>query len=187
MRWAALYARSRQVPASLAALLVCTAVVWFVARDSWSSLAVSLALTFGVAVTATGLSGQDADLDRTAAIPWILRRGAHLLLIGVAAAAAVLVPYLWETGPVPLDVIVRDAAGLIGLAGISAVVFGGAYGWTLPLLAVAIALFTPPGSGAGTEIATWLFQPMEVVVATWTAVVFGVAGVASYAVFGNRR
>jgi hypothetical protein len=153
MRWTVLYARSRQVPASLAALLVSTAAVWFLARDSWSPLPISLALTAGVAVTATGLGGQDADLDRSAAIRWSPRRGAHLLLIGVLAAAAVLVPHLWEPGPVPFDVIARNAAGLLGLAGISAVLFGGAFGWTLPLFALAVAAFTPPDNGVANEIA----------------------------------
>lgn len=163
MRWAVLYARSRQVPASLAALVVSTAAVWFLARDSWSLLPVSLALTAAVAVTATGLSGQDPDLDRTAAIRWVPRRGLHLLLIGVLAADAVLLPQLWEPEQVPVEIIARNAAGLLGLAGVSAVLFGGAFGWTLPLFSFAVAFFTPPGEDAGTQIATWLFQPTEVV------------------------
>lgn len=182
-----LYARSRQVPASLAALVVGVAAVWFLARDSWSVLPVSLALTVAVAVTATGLSGQDPDLDRTAAIRWIPRRGLHLLLIGGLAFGFALLPELWETGLVPVELVARNAAGMLGLAGISAMLFGGAYGWTLPLFSLAVALFTPPDEDTGSRIATWLFQPADVVAATWTAVILGVAGAGSYAFFGARR
>lgn len=182
-----LYSRSRQVPASLMALVVVTAVMWFLARDSWSLLPVSLALTMAVAVTTSGLSGQDPDLDRTAAIRWIYRRGLHLLLIGGLAFAAVLVPRLWEAGQVPVEIIARNAAGLLGLAGIAAALFGGAYGWTLPLFAFAVAYFTPPDTDTASQIATWFFQPVEVATATWTAVGLGVVGVGSYALFGGRR
>jgi hypothetical protein len=169
------------------ALVVCMAALWFLARDSWSLLPVSLALAVAVAVTATGLSGQDADLDRSAAIRWFPRRGAHLLLIGVLAFGAVLLPRLWEPEQVPVEIIARNAAGLLGLAGISAVLFGGAFGWTLPLFSFAVAFFTPPGDDVGTQVATWLFQPMEVTAATWTAVILGVVGAGSYALFGGRR
>lgn len=187
MRWAVLYTRSRQVPASLVALLVSTVAGWLLARDSWSPLPVSLALAAGVAVTATGLSGQDTDLDRSAAIRWFPRRGAHLLLIGTLAAAAVLVPHLWETGLVPLAVIARNAAGLLGLAGISAVLFGGAFGWTLPLFALAVAVVTPPDKGAANEVARWLFMPTDVAVATGAAATLGIVGAVSYAFLGARR
>jgi hypothetical protein len=182
-----LYARSRQVPASLAALLVSTMAVWLLARDSWSLRPVSLALIAGVAVTATGLGGQDADLDRSAAIRWFPRRGAHLLLIGALAAAAVLAPRLWETGLVPVEMVLRNVGGLLGLAGIAAVLFGGAFGWTLPLFAFAVAYLTPPDEGTVTAVATWVFQPTEVAAAAWTAAVLGVAGAGSYALFGGRH
>lgn len=187
MRWAVLYARSRQVPASLAALVAGAAVMWLLARDDWSLLPVSLVLTVAIAVAATGLSGQDADLDRTAAIRWLPRRGAHLLLIGGLALAAAQLPRLWAAEQVPLDLVTRNTAGLLGLAGISAVAFGGAYGWTLPLGAFAIAYFTPAEPGTWTEVATWLFQPADVAAGAWTAAALGVAGFVSYAAFGTRR
>jgi hypothetical protein len=187
MRWAVLYARSRQVPTSVAALTVGTAAVWFLARDNWTLLPVSLALTVGIAVAATGLSGQDADLDRTAAIRWRPRRGIHLLLIGGLTFGAVLLPRLWEAGQVMVPVVARNAAGLLGLAGISAMLFGGAFGWTLPLFAFAVAYFTPPGTDTGTEIVAWLLQPTSVTAAAWTATVLGVAGFLAYTVFGTRR
>jgi hypothetical protein len=83
--------------------------------------------------------------------------------------------------------VLRNAGGLLGLAGISAVLFGGAFGWTLPLFASAVAYLTPPDEGAVTAVATWIFQPMEVAAAAWTAAVLGVAGAGSYALFGGRH
>ncbi|HET6706028.1 MAG TPA: hypothetical protein VFH84_13710, partial [Amycolatopsis sp.] len=110
MRWATLYARSRQLPAAFGALLVATSGVWFLGRDSWDVILAALALTTAVAVAAIGLSGQDPDLDRTAALPWPVRRFAHLALIGVVAGALVL--GVQELGPSPVawSVVVRDAA-----------------------------------------------------------------------------
>ena len=61
MRWATLYARSRQLPAAFGALLVATSGVWFLGRDSWDGILAALALTTAVAVAAIGLSGQDPD------------------------------------------------------------------------------------------------------------------------------
>ncbi|MFJ4102378.1 hypothetical protein [Amycolatopsis japonica] len=190
MRWAVLYARSRAVPASLAGLAVSMAVIWFLARDRWSMIPVSLALLVAIAVTAIGLSGQDTDLDRTAAIRWVPRRILHLLLIGGLGAGAALLPRLWEPERVPVEVIVRNASGLLGLAGIAAVLFGGTFGWTLPLL-VFIVSFVVWATTSSEEtvhaVVTWLFQPAGVAAATWTAVVLAVVGLGSYAVFGNRR
>ncbi|NBH11596.1 hypothetical protein GTY80_51195, partial [Amycolatopsis sp. SID8362] len=81
MRWAALYARSRQLPAAAAALLAVTLGLWFLGRGSWNLILVAVTLTAGIAVAAIGLSGQDADLDRAAALPWPPRRFAHLALV----------------------------------------------------------------------------------------------------------
>jgi len=71
--------------------------VWLLSRNSWSLLPASLAITAGIAVAATGLSGQDVDLDRTAALPWPVRRLAHLVLIGAVTGALVLVCSSWVT------------------------------------------------------------------------------------------
>ncbi|KFU82749.1 hypothetical protein SAMN04489729_6136 [Amycolatopsis lurida] len=190
MRWAALYARSRAMPASFAALVVSMAVIWFLARDRWSEIPVSLALLVAIAVTAVGLGGQDIDLDRTAAIRWAPRRVVHLLLIGGLGIGAVLLPRLWEAERVPVEIIVRNASGLLGLAGIAAVLFGGAFGWTLPLAGFAVA-FVVSATTSSTESAqlviTWPFQPAGVAEATWTAVVLAVTGLGTYSVYGARR
>ncbi|MEV6906498.1 hypothetical protein [Amycolatopsis sp. NPDC051071] len=185
-----LYARSRAMPASFAALVVSMAALWFLARDRWSQVPVTLTLTVAVAVLAIGLSGQDADLDRSAAIRWLPRRGLHLLLIGGLGVGAVLLPRLWEEQRVPVEIIVRNTAGLAGLAGIAAVLFGGAFGWTLPLVALVVA-FVVKVASSDTDtvglVVTWLFQPADVAAATWAAVVLAVAGFGTYAAFGARR
>lgn len=71
MRWLTLYARSRQVPASLAALLIGAVAVWPLARDGSGGpgdprLPV-LVLATGAMAASVGLGGQDLALDRTAA------------------------------------------------------------------------------------------------------------------------
>ncbi|WP_410610006.1 hypothetical protein [Amycolatopsis sp. lyj-109] len=187
MRWAVLYARSRQLPAAFGALLVATSGVWFLGRDSWNGVLVALALTTAVAVAAIGLSGQDPDLDRTAALPWPVRRFAHVALIAVVAGAVVL--GVQELGPsaVAASVIVRDAAGLAGLAGLAATVAGGQFGWTLPLAWCAVAPFVPNDSSTASQVLTWLLQPPGTAVATWTAVVLASGGAVTHTAWGGRR
>jgi hypothetical protein len=187
MRWAALYARSRQAPAAFTALLVATAGVWFLARDSWSPIPVMLTLTAGIAVAAIGLSGQDPDMDRTAALPWPIRRFAHLALIGLAAGGAVLAVQQLGAMTVDLSVILRDAAGLLGLAGLAATVAGGQYGWTLPLAWAGITPFVQDDGSTTSRIVAWMLQPAGTAAATWTALALAVSGTAAYTAWGGRR
>jgi hypothetical protein len=182
-----LYARSRQVPAAFTALLVATAGLWFLARGSWAPLPVMLTLTAGIAVAAIGLSGQDPDLDRTAALPWPVRRFAHLALIGLAAGGAVLVVQELGTSTVDLSIILRDAAGLLGLAGLAATVAGGQFGWTLPLLWAGMAPFVQDDGSATSHVVAWMLQPPGTAAATWTAVVLAVAGAVAHTGWGGRR
>jgi hypothetical protein len=187
MRWAALYARSRQLPAACAALLVATFGLWFLGRDSWGILLVVLTLAAGIAVAAIGLSGQDADLDRAAALPWPVRRFAHLALIGLAAGALVLGVQQLGTSVVDLSIIARDAAGLAGLAGLAATVAGGQFGWTLPLAWFAISPFVPADDSTATRVTAWMLQPPATTAATWTSVVLALAGAVAYTGWGGRR
>ncbi len=186
MRWVTLYARSRQVPAAFAAMLLGVVGVWWLSGDSWSPFLAALALTSGIAVAAIGLSGQDVDLDRTAAMPWPPRRLAHVLLIGALAGGAVLAVQSLGTSYVDMSIIARDALGLLGLAGIAATVAGGQYGWTLPLAWFAISPLVPPLDPAAKYVA-WMLQPAGTPAATWTAVLLGALGVTAYAGWGGRR
>ncbi|KAA9156310.1 hypothetical protein FPZ12_027715 [Amycolatopsis acidicola] len=187
MRWTLLYARSRQIPVAALALVVCAFAVWAPARGSWSALYAALALAAGIAVCATGLSGQDPELDRTAAIRWPLRRLAHVVLVGVAAGAVLLAVQEIGAAQVAFSLVARDSAGLLGLAALAATAFGGQFGWTLPLVWFAIGAFTPQDGSVKAKLVSWMLQPAGTPEATWTAAVLGAAGLLAYSLRGGRR
>ena len=108
-------------------------------------------------------------------------------VLGLLAGAAVLVVQTIGVRDVDISTLVRDAAGLLGLAGIAATFAGGRFGWTLPFMWFAISVFAPGGDDLKTQILRWMFEPSDTAVATWTAVVLGVAGVGLYAGWGGRR
>lgn len=193
MRWLTLYARSRQMPASLAVVVLSAVAVWaLVARDGGGGPGdlkpAVFVLVAGVTAVSVGLGGQDVALDRTAAIPWRLRRAAHVLLIGTAVGAVLLaVQRLGGTDLAATAFVVRDCAGLMGLAALGAVVCGAQYAWTLPMAWLSFTVFAPPPTSTPTEVVTWLLLPPGTPAGTWTALVLTVAGTAAYAVAGPRR
>ncbi|MGW7514282.1 hypothetical protein ACWGJ2_01645 [Streptomyces sp. NPDC054796] len=204
MRWLVLYARSRQVPASAAAIVLVALAVWAFgghgadgadgadgggATGPADLRLVALVLTAGVTIASVGFGGQDVALDRTAAIRWVPRRAAHVLLAGAVVGALLLT--VRAVGPVlaPVAFVVRDSAGLAGLAALGATVCGAPYAWTLPTGWLAFTLFAPqqtgvPGPG---QVAGWLLLPPGTAVATWTALTLLVGGTALYAVAGPAR
>ncbi|AXG81781.1 hypothetical protein [Streptomyces paludis] len=188
MRWLTLYARSRQVPASLAAVLISAVAVWALAGDGGAGPQMTvLVLAMGAMAASAGLGGQDLALDRTAAIPWVPRRAAHVLLAGAVVAAVLLaVQALGE----PLGTaafIVRDSAGLMGLAALGAALAGAPYAWTLPFGWLSYTFFAPPPTGVPSQVAAWMLLPPGTPAGTWTALTLTVAGTAAYAVAGPRR
>ncbi|MGV9263861.1 hypothetical protein ACWDRR_04245 [Kitasatospora sp. NPDC003701] len=191
MRWLTLYARSRQVPVSAAAVTLTAVALWSLAPGSGEGPVdlptVVLVLTANVAAAALGLGGQDVMLDRTAAIRWVLRRAVHVLLIGTVAGAALLA--VQAAGPelAATAVLVRDAAGLVGLAALGAAVFGAQFAWTLPTGWLGILLFGTVPAGRVGEVVGWMFMPAGTTAATWTALILLVTGTVSYAVAGPRR
>jgi hypothetical protein len=189
VRWTVLYARSRQVPIAAAGLVVVVCGIWLLSRNSWSLLPASLAITGGVAIAAIGLSGQDVDLDRTAAIRWPVRRLAHLLLIGLVTGALVLAAQQLSDSQIDLWLVVRNSAGALGLAGLAATVAGGQFGWTLPLFWFAVAVFAPEPAErpVSTQIVAWMLQPGDAAPANWTAMVAAAVGLVAYTWSGGRR
>ncbi|MER6443032.1 hypothetical protein ABT275_43045 [Streptomyces sp. NPDC001185] len=190
-RWLTLYARSRRVPASLAVVVVSAVGVWALARGGGGGpvdprLPV-LVLTAGVMAASTGLSGQDLALDRTAAIRWMARRTAHVLLCGTAVGTVLLTVQVIGDPLAATSFVVRDSAGLMGLAGLGAATSGGRYAWTPPFAWLSLAFFAPPPASAPARVASWLLLPPGTATATWTATVLAVAGTAAYAVAGPRR
>jgi hypothetical protein len=192
VRWLTLYARSRQVPASIAATLVGAAAIWGLARMTEGAGPVgagtaALVPTWAVAASAIGLSGQDPALDRTAAIRWAPRRASHVLLIGLFAGGVLAGLQATAGDPARAGFVIRDIAGLTGLAAIAATLFSGQFGWTLPFAWFTIALFVPPATDVTVQVATWMLQPPGTPAATWTALLLATTGTVAYTLRGPRR
>ena len=191
MRLLTLYARSRQVPASLAAVVISAVALWALARDGGEGpgdprLPV-LVLATGAMAASIGLSGQDLALDRTAAIRWVPRRAAHVLLAGAVVAAVLLTVQTMAEDTATTAFVVRDSAGLMGLVALGAALSGGQYAWTLPFAWLSFSFFAPPPTSAPMRVATWMLLPPGTAAGTWTALVLAVAGTTAYAVAGPRR
>jgi len=185
MRWTLLYARSRGVPFGLLLSVACAAAVLALshigpAPDLWWGVFLLLLVA---AVLSSGLEGQDQQLDRTAAVRWQPRRMVHLLLIGVVSATVVLT--LGDAYGSPV-IVLRDAAGMVGLVGATTVILGAQFAWTVPLTWCMVALLLPDGAGTGYGIGAWMIQSVDVPAANWTAVLIGGVGVLGYTVRGPR-
>ncbi|MGW1713994.1 hypothetical protein [Streptomyces sp. NPDC002156] len=192
MRWLTLYARSRQVPASLTAVLISAVAVWALAGDGGEGPGdprpVVLVLATGAMAASIGLGGQDLALDRTAAIRWVPRRAAHVLLAGTVVAATLLAVQALGGGETATTAfVVRDSAGLMGLAALGAALSGAQYAWTLPFAWLSFAFVAPPPTSTPLQVATWMLLPPDTATATWTALTLTVAGTTAYAVTGPRR
>ncbi|MDR6978379.1 hypothetical protein J2X68_005105 [Streptomyces sp. 3330] len=191
MRWLTLYARSRRVPASLAVTVIGAAAVGALVRDAGGATGDPrlpvLALATGAMAASTGLSGQDLALDRTAAIRWAPRRVAHVLLCGAAVGTVLLVVQALGRDMAGTAFVVRDSAGLMGLAALGAALSGGRYAWTPPFAWLSVSFFAPPPTSTPTQVASWLLLPSGSAAAAWTALVLTVGGTAAYAVAGPRR
>ncbi|MFD9338935.1 hypothetical protein ACFWBF_31780 [Streptomyces sp. NPDC060028] len=191
MRWLTLYARSRQVPTSAAAVTLGALALWALNQGSGKGPAdlgiAVLVLTMNVAAASAGLGGQDAALDRTAAIRWMPRRAAHVLLIGAVAAAALLA--VQAAGPTlaPAALVIRDSAGLVGLAALGAVLCGAPFAWTLPTGWLAFTLLVPPPPGLAGEVGSWMIISPATTASAATGWALLASGTVLYATAGPRR
>ena len=191
MRWLTLYARSRQVPASFAAVVISAMAVWALAPDGdvgpGDPRLPTLALAAGVTAASVGLGGQDFALDRTAAIRWAPRRAVHVLLIGTVVATVLLAVRTAGEDLATTAFVVRNCAGLTGLCAVGATACGARYAWTPSITWLAMSLFAPPPTGVATQVVGWMLLPPGTAAGTWTALVLTIAGTAVYAVAGPRR
>jgi hypothetical protein len=174
VRWWVLYARSRRLGVTVAAMAG-SAVALLVLGHAH---AVPVGTTLSVTVASAGLVGADAALDRVASIRWPPRRAAHLIGIAVLTGLASL------PSAVPPGAVVRDALGQAGLAGVGVTLFGESFGWCLPFAALVVTYL--PGL-AWIPAATWLAQPAGSTPALVAAIAFGVTGLLSYSAIGCRR
>ncbi|MFD0208542.1 hypothetical protein ACFVH9_05235 [Streptomyces hirsutus] len=190
MRWLILYARSRQVPTSAAAVALVALAAWTFNRDGAGPMSLGTAvliLASNVAAASVGLGGQDAALDRTAAIRWVPRRAVHVLLAGAVAGAALLAVQGAGTELVPVALVVRDSAGLVGLAALGAVLCGAPFAWTLPVGWLAFALLVPAPPGIAGEVSNWMIISPATTASAATAWVLLATGTVLYAAAGPRR
>ncbi|MFI9366430.1 hypothetical protein ACIG5E_36055 [Kitasatospora sp. NPDC053057] len=188
MRWLVLYARSRQVPASAAAVVLVTLTVWALNRPGPVDLGMAvLVLTANVAAGSVGLGGRDVTLERTAAIRWVPRRAAHVLLIGAFAGAALLTVRAAGAELAPAEVVLRDSAGLVGLAALGAALCGAQFAWTLPTGWIAVTLLIPIPRGTAGEVLSWMLFPAGTAVSDAMAWGLLAIGTGVYATAGPRR
>ena len=187
-RWLLLYARSRRIPVTAAAITVGVGALAALAQPGGSPQLAALGAAIGVAAVAVGLGGHDLALDRTAAFGWPPRRAAHLLL-GGAFVAALLLAVGRVADPVATDAfLLRDVVGLGGLVALGALLFGPRAAWALPVGWTGATLVVPPGDDHWlSRLLTWPVQPTTTTSATVTAVVLGCTGLLAYSWFGCRR
>jgi hypothetical protein len=187
-----LYLRSRRVPAALAAAAGLAVLMWSLwivfsdAREVDPQLVVLTVLLLVAALTAT-LSGPDDALDRTASIGWPPRRAAHLLAALAATLLLVLATQLTEARFGPVNLVVRNAAGLFGLTALGATTLGVARSWFIPLGWTLVAVVVPMTATTAGQILTWQSQEPGNVPAAVTAALFGTAGLIAYALAGPAR
>lgn len=187
MRPLALYARSRGVPAALVALPVVVLIAWSAMHSPWTPLSVSLTSLAAVLVITVGLTGQDPELDSSTAVPWPVWRFGHLLLAAVLAAVSVLLAQELGADQIDAAFVVRDAAGMIGLAGLTATVAGARLAPAAPVLWWAVSAIMPVKESVPNRIATWPLGSPDDPVTHWTAGILFVLGIAAYSARGARR
>ncbi|MEV8512174.1 hypothetical protein [Dactylosporangium sp. NPDC051484] len=137
-------------------------------------------------LTAT-LGGPDEELDRTAALPWAPRRVAHLLAAVAVVAGLPLLTQLTPTGFGPAALVIRDAAGLLGLTALSAPLLGAGRAWFVPLGWTLAATIYPAAGHMLGQILTWQSQAPGNVPAAVTAATLACGGLIAYAVAGPAR
>ncbi|WP_231954250.1 hypothetical protein [Actinoplanes derwentensis] len=187
-----LHLRSRYAPEALAAVATGVVGCWALwsffsdARTVGVQMVVMTVLILVAALTAT-LSGPDDELDNTGALPWRPRRAAHLLTALLVVTAPLLVTLATGARFGPAVLVIRDAAGLLGLTALSATVLGSARAWFLPLGWTLVAvLFPQPETNLG-RVLTWQLQAPDDVAAAGTAVALALGGLVTYTQFGSAR
>lgn len=192
MRWLTLYLRSRQVPVALAMTVGTAALMWSLwsvssdHRQAGVQMVVLTVLLMVAALTAT-LGGPDDALEQTAAFPWLPRRVVHLLVAFLIVTGLLLVTLLTGARFEPVWLVVRDAAGLLGLTALGAATIGTARSWFLPLGWTLIAIMFPQSGPALGRVLTWQAQEPASTAAAVTAGLLAVTGLVAYAMAGPAR
>ncbi|AEB45441.1 MULTISPECIES: hypothetical protein [Micromonospora] len=191
MTFAILYLRSRRVPLALAVALGGAAVIWtlwlaFAAKPDIPTYVVAMTILLMAAVLSATLAGPDENLDRTASLRWPWRRALHLLA-GLGVIVIVQIATL-HTGARfgPAALVLRDAAGLMGLTALCTAVVGADRSWFLPLGWTTISvMYSQEGTWAAA--ATWQGQLPGNRPAALTATALAVGGLIAYSLAGPAR
>jgi hypothetical protein len=189
---AVLHLVSRRVPQAVAVAVAGTAAtwgLWSVATDQRDVDPVLVVLTVLLLVSAAAgtLAPPDVALERTAALPWPPRRALHLLAATGLVVGLLAVTLATGARFGPAGLVLRDAAGLLGLAALGAAAVSAQRAWFLPVAWTlpAVVVAAPP-SVAG-RVLTWQVQAPGDLAAGLTAVALAAAGSLAYVHRGAAR
>ncbi|MFY1686947.1 hypothetical protein [Plantactinospora sp. WMMB782] len=185
--WLPLYLRSRRVPLAVAVSVGAVAAVsaaWVGVTDQprvHQSLAV-LTVALAAAPVIPTLAGDDAALEKTAALRWPPRRALHLLTAAAVVAGVLVAARLAGTDFGPAGQIARNSAGLVGLLGLGTALAGTSWSWQAPFSWAAAQCFVPlPDGPPWRQALLWMVQPPESRTAAVTAGALLLAGLLGYA------
>jgi hypothetical protein len=190
MNGLALHLRARRVPAALLAAVASTAALWalWVAFSDASLIGpemLALAVLLAATALSTTLGAADEELERTAAFRWWLGRSVHLAVALAVLVGLLLVTEVTDARFGPVGLVLRNAAGLLGLCALGAAVIGvqkawiAPLGWTLTTIVIQLA-----GGVDKWPALTWLVQPAGSRTAAAVAVGLALVGGAAYALRG---
>ena len=192
MRWLALYLRARQAPAALLGAGGLVALMWalwsvFSDRRTVGMQLVVLTILLLVALLTATLGGPDDALEGTAAFAWPRRRVAHLVVAFLVVVTLLLATSASRAHFGPAGLVVRDAAGLLGLTALAATTSGTARAWFLPLVWTLAAITFPQSETVIGRILTWQAQPPASGAALATAGLLALGGLIAYGAAGPAR
>jgi hypothetical protein len=163
---AVLYARSRALPRTLAALAGTAALaVWAAGEmnayvDTYRRVPiVALAPLLAAAVIGASLHTPTGELDRTAARPWWPRRLAHLLTLTALAAALLPLTVLGDALAFGPPAMIRNLLGCTGVTAAAAALLGARLSW-LPTLGCVSAVYLVSNGVHGRAVTVWAW-PMQ--------------------------
>jgi hypothetical protein len=193
LRLAWLHLASRRVPAAVGAIVACAVVLRIALHWQWNAYgALQLPLIFETAcaaVIATATASPFGEPERATG-RWLpfLRLGTTLTLTATAAGALAAAGIGTDLTGGTLEVL-RNLAGLTGIALLCAALLGGALAWTAPTAYLLIAIYGLYTQWHGPAITTpwvWPARPSHDVGAALCAGLLFFTGMVAVALRGAR-
>ena len=179
-----LHARGRHGAAIAGGLLgvgAVTTALGLAVEDAHAPLAV-LAPLVVVSLLAFTLAGADPVLERVTSWPWPRWRASELVVAGAIATLALLPVLL--TGDA--QAVLRNAAGLGGLAALGAAAVGARLAWLVPSTWAFAAAAVGPDVAGWLAPSVWLVRPVGEGAAVAVAATLAVAGAIAHARLGPK-